>query len=145
MAVEIYLMRYEKRNLNLEPEEWVKLKCLVDLLDPLECASKQMCREDEPISIQFPVARALTSDIHAIVDPELQEIRRSLLGLIVKKFDVKYEKIHGIAMFLDPRFKDIIASNKVEFRTRIAIWIREDFRQDDFVESMQNNGKMTFS
>uniref|UniRef100_A0A915DA32 Uncharacterized protein n=1 Tax=Ditylenchus dipsaci TaxID=166011 RepID=A0A915DA32_9BILA len=96
----------------------MKLKRLVDLLDLLEFASKQMCREDEPIPIQVPIARALTSDIHPIMIPSCK----------------KFGENTWMAMFLDPRFKDKIVLNKVEFRTRVAIWIREQCRQDDYVE-----------
>jgi hypothetical protein len=91
-AVEMYLTRWDKQALNLEPKEWATVNKIVGLLDPIESASMQMCRADEPISIQFPIARALTADVHAISDPELLAIRASFLGLIIEKFDVEYSK-----------------------------------------------------
>uniref|UniRef100_A0A915D8A6 Uncharacterized protein n=1 Tax=Ditylenchus dipsaci TaxID=166011 RepID=A0A915D8A6_9BILA len=91
-ALEIYLMRWDKMHLNLKPEEWMTIKKMVGLLEPLESASNQLCRANEPISVQFPIARALTADIYAITDPELRVIRGKLLGMLVEKFDVEYEK-----------------------------------------------------
>ena len=91
-AVEMYLTRWDKSALNLKQEEWATVVKMVELLEPLESASKQMCRADEPISIQFPIARALTADLYGIIDPELQLIRASLLGFITEKFDVENEK-----------------------------------------------------
>jgi hypothetical protein len=91
-AVDIYLVKYKKRHLELKPEEWFLLEKVVKVLEPLEAASKQMCRDDEPISIQYPVARALTRVVHDIRDPELREMRNSILGLLVEKFDIEEEK-----------------------------------------------------
>ena len=92
MAVELYLTRHGKRLLELKPEEWNLLEKVVKVLEPLESASMQMCRADEPISIQLPIARALMADMYAIKDPELQQMCASILALLRTKFSVEGEK-----------------------------------------------------
>uniref|UniRef100_A0A914E4G0 HAT C-terminal dimerisation domain-containing protein n=1 Tax=Acrobeloides nanus TaxID=290746 RepID=A0A914E4G0_9BILA len=101
-----------------------------------------MCRADEPISIQFPIARALTADIHAIGDPDLQQVRDSILRLLEEKFNVKNEKIHGLVIFLDPRFKDRIASNKIEFNANMTSWIQEECEQEADVPINNNDSEI---
>uniref|UniRef100_A0A915EJS4 Uncharacterized protein n=1 Tax=Ditylenchus dipsaci TaxID=166011 RepID=A0A915EJS4_9BILA len=91
-AVEMYLLQWDKMDLNLKPEEWTIVRKLVTLLDPLESASKQICRADEPLSIQFPIARSLTRNINDVTVPELQQICGSILGHLCEKFNVEYEK-----------------------------------------------------
>uniref|UniRef100_A0A914C283 Uncharacterized protein n=1 Tax=Acrobeloides nanus TaxID=290746 RepID=A0A914C283_9BILA len=88
-VVDLYLTRHNKCNLEMNNEEWSLLEKVVNVLDPFNSASKQMCRTDEPISIQFPIARALTADIHAIGDPDLQQMRDSILRLLEEKFNVE--------------------------------------------------------
>uniref|UniRef100_A0A915DJT9 HAT C-terminal dimerisation domain-containing protein n=1 Tax=Ditylenchus dipsaci TaxID=166011 RepID=A0A915DJT9_9BILA len=48
-----------------------------------------------------------------------------------KKFNVEYDKIYGLALFLDPRFKDRIATKKVEFHAKLVSWIKEEYALDD--------------
>ena len=91
-AIDIYLVKHKKRHLKLKHQEWSLLEKMVKVLKPLAAASKQMCRNDEPISIQYPVARALTRVVHEIRDLELQEMRNSILGLLVEKFDIEEKK-----------------------------------------------------
>uniref|UniRef100_A0A915DQS8 Uncharacterized protein n=1 Tax=Ditylenchus dipsaci TaxID=166011 RepID=A0A915DQS8_9BILA len=71
---DIYLMRWGKIHLNLKLEQWVTMKKMVDLLDSLESASKQLYRVDEPILVQFLIGKTLTANIDAIANPELQMI-----------------------------------------------------------------------
>uniref|UniRef100_A0A915EQW4 Uncharacterized protein n=1 Tax=Ditylenchus dipsaci TaxID=166011 RepID=A0A915EQW4_9BILA len=139
-ALEIYLMRWDKMHLNLKPEEWMTIKKMVGLLEPLESASNQLCRANEPISVQFPIARALTADIYAITDPELRVIRGKLLGMLVENFDVEYEKIHGMATFLDARFKDRISSDKAKFREKVASWIKQECTQENHAVVVEDAG-----
>jgi hypothetical protein len=61
-------------------------------LGSLRVCIEEMCRSDEPISIQFSIVRALASNIHAIEDPDLQRMRASILRLLYEKFDVENEK-----------------------------------------------------
>lgn len=140
-AVDLYLTRHNKRQLELTSDEWILLEKVVRVLEPMEEASKQMCRADEPLSIQFPIATALDTHMAAITDPELQQMRVSILNLLSDKFNLEnnkyvliiscmynpfYFRTHALAMFLDPRFKDRYAVNKVKFNTNVATWIQEE-------------------
>uniref|UniRef100_A0A915DNH4 Uncharacterized protein n=1 Tax=Ditylenchus dipsaci TaxID=166011 RepID=A0A915DNH4_9BILA len=42
-----------------------------------------------------------------------------------QKFNVEEYKIHGLAMFLDARFKDRVASNNFKFNSDVIAWIQE--------------------
>jgi len=87
-AIDLYLTRHNKRQLELTTNEWSLLEKVVKVLEPMEEASKQMCRADEPISIQFPIATALDNHMAVITDPELQTMRKSILDLLSDKFDL---------------------------------------------------------
>lgn len=50
-------------------------------------------------------------------------------------------RIHGLAMFLNPRLKDRISSNKVNFRTKVISWIKEECGQELELLSTEVVGK----
>uniref|UniRef100_A0A915EBD5 Transposase n=1 Tax=Ditylenchus dipsaci TaxID=166011 RepID=A0A915EBD5_9BILA len=56
----------------------------------------------------------------------LVEMRASVERLLSNKFNVEMEKIYGLAIFLDPRFKDAYATNKVLFNNVVSTWIQEE-------------------
>ena len=91
-AIDLYLYKNNKRSLELSDDEWCLLAKVVKLLGSLKSASKQMCLDVSPISVQFPIARMLSRTLYDVDDPLLQSIRASLLGLLVEKFDVEGEK-----------------------------------------------------
>ena len=48
-------------------------------------------------------------------------------------------------MFLDPRFKDRIASDKVVFRMKVASWIKEECGQEECAVVLENSGNTSFT
>ena len=60
--------------------------------------------------------------------------------MVEQKYVHMVYRIHGFAMFLDARFKDRIASNKVEFRAKVSLWIKEECGQEDDVSIDDETG-----
>src|SRR4051794_33032159 len=91
-AVDLYLTRHNKRKVELTQDEWTLLGKVIEVLEPLEAASKQMCRANEPISIQVPIARALHNHVDDLKKPHLEEMCELILDLLFAKFYVEDEK-----------------------------------------------------
>src|SRR4051812_29348810 len=91
-AIDLYLTRYKRRDLELSQQEWELLEKVVKLLEPFEQASREMCKDSSPISIQHPIAMMLQRTILAIDDPQLENMRSKALDLLAEKFDLEDHK-----------------------------------------------------
>uniref|UniRef100_A0A915DZF3 Uncharacterized protein n=1 Tax=Ditylenchus dipsaci TaxID=166011 RepID=A0A915DZF3_9BILA len=121
MPINLYLVKYGKPSLELTTEEWMTVELLMKALSPIEAASRKMSHDSASIAVQFPIARVLSADI--------------------RKFDVENQKIYGLAMFLDPRFKDRIASDRDFFVSNVSSWFQTEQR---FENNNERDSDMDF-
>ena len=93
----------------LTPEEWLMCDELIDLLAPIEAATKTLCgRKYATISMIVPVIRGVVEHLSTIIFkcPNVLRIRAYLVKNINERFE-KHEanKFVMTSTLLDPRFK----------------------------------------
>ena len=84
-AITLYLL--DKRgHENLSDSQWKSVEELVELLRPFEQASRQMCQDDAPLSLQIPVSSMLLA---ATREKEtLSDLRDKLVGQLKERFRI---------------------------------------------------------
>uniref|UniRef100_A0A915DX74 Uncharacterized protein n=1 Tax=Ditylenchus dipsaci TaxID=166011 RepID=A0A915DX74_9BILA len=94
------------------------------MLEPFERASNHMYEYASSLSIQLPIAKMLARDLDQMIEGQLQPIVEKMRMLLREKFFYLGEdKIHGLAIFRDARFRDRVADDKAYFSRQ------EQFRQ----------------
>ena len=88
----MYLVKNNKRHLELAYMEWELMGNLIIILEPFESATKQMCCDSSSIAMQLPIARMLYTNISLIDDPFLDDMKVKILELIMEKFNVEDKK-----------------------------------------------------
>uniref|UniRef100_A0A915D1X9 HAT C-terminal dimerisation domain-containing protein n=1 Tax=Ditylenchus dipsaci TaxID=166011 RepID=A0A915D1X9_9BILA len=123
-AVENFCFRY-KRELGLDENEWLLLEDLVKLLAPFEYATKQVCLSSSALSDQWAVGKTLINKIRGI-DKFLEAQQRMEKAIDEKFLRLEYNRIYGLATFLDARFKDRLSEDRTRFRQQVTSWIEQE-------------------
>uniref|UniRef100_A0A915DXG1 HAT C-terminal dimerisation domain-containing protein n=1 Tax=Ditylenchus dipsaci TaxID=166011 RepID=A0A915DXG1_9BILA len=123
-AVENFCFRY-KRELGLDENEWLLLEDLVKLLAPFEYAMKQVCLSSSALSDQWAVGKTLMNKIRGI-DKFLEAQQRMEKAIDEKFLRLEYNRIYGLATFLDARFKDRLSEDRTRFRQQVTSWIEQE-------------------
>lgn len=89
-AVELYSLHHQ-RDINLSDSEWSVLAMLVRLLEPIEQATKDMCCDDSPLSVQFPIYKLLSAQLNEI-DAPLQYKELLILHLSKRFSQLEHKK-----------------------------------------------------
>uniref|UniRef100_A0A915E4Y3 Ribulose-phosphate 3-epimerase n=1 Tax=Ditylenchus dipsaci TaxID=166011 RepID=A0A915E4Y3_9BILA len=82
-AIEVFCLRY-KRELCLEEKEWSQLQELVEILNPFEEATKQLCLDSSTLSEQWPVGKLL--DVKLEQGSNFSDVRKRMREMIAAKF-----------------------------------------------------------
>ncbi|KAI1696197.1 zinc finger BED domain-containing protein 4 [Ditylenchus destructor] len=134
-AVQHYAVSKQRLDMSLSDNDWEKLSQLRNLLSYAEELSKLFC--DNPISVQCGFASLTISGIEKLnfSDRDVMEVKQSILtGLQTKFGNLNLERIHGVAHFLDPRFKDMKSGSSQDvFRKQIFEWLKEEWLKSGMV------------
>lgn len=84
-ALEMYCARFQPK-LNLDEEEWELLARLIKLLSPIDSASREMCKDSSPISVQLPIAKILSRNLSEMDGEGLYDVKECMLRLLNEKF-----------------------------------------------------------
>lgn len=98
----------------LNLKEWDTAIGLVEILRPIEEATKELCREDNPtLSMMIPIVSSILSTLQDLTTPERSGFGvvygKNLFKAIMCRFPSYRTNKHYLpAMLLDPRFKGLI-------------------------------------
>lgn len=132
-AIQVYLTRYDNRTLDLNENEWKLISKFKMLLQPIDEVSRMLCEDMAPISLQIPLAKMLYFSISTAEIPKEFVIVCTKMREVLKNkfFDLEKDKLHALAIFLDPRFKHRMATDKDEFCQDVEQWISEALDKED--------------
>lgn len=89
-AIQRYLISHETkkiRNLDLDDSQWNLIADFESLLKPFDEVTKMFCQDVAPISLQFPLAKMIHSNLTAIeVSPELIAVKKNMISFLENKF-----------------------------------------------------------
>jgi hypothetical protein len=86
-AIQLYLTRHNKRDLDLNDEEWTLIVEFEKLLKPFDEVTKILCQDSAPISLQFPLAKMIHSKLSGTEVSEcLVAVREKMFKLLEEKF-----------------------------------------------------------
>ncbi|KAI1701203.1 zinc finger BED domain-containing protein 4 [Ditylenchus destructor] len=127
-AVQHYAVSKQRLDMSLSDNDWEKLSQLRNLLSYAEELSKLFC--DNPISVQCGFASLTISGIEKLNFSDRDVLLK--YDLILQRLNFR---IHGVAHFLDPRFKDMKSGSSQDvFRKQIFEWLKEEWLKSGMVE-----------
>lgn len=93
-AVQLYLTRYNKRDLDLSDSVWTLITEFKAVLKPFDEVTKMLCQDSAPISLQFPLVKMIHSKLSGTeVSSSLVAVKKNMLELLEKKFlDLEKDK-----------------------------------------------------
>uniref|UniRef100_A0A915DUX5 C2H2-type domain-containing protein n=1 Tax=Ditylenchus dipsaci TaxID=166011 RepID=A0A915DUX5_9BILA len=146
-AIEVYLARYKHRKLDLEETEWDMVGLLVNLLVMAKEASDQLCRDESSTSIIIPVYCKLKAFMNSTDQLNFRTLKTKFMKLLEDKFYLENStyimhlvclvvdsfslRIHVLATFLDPRFKDYYSANTLQFNQKASKWLLEEVGEQE--------------
>uniref|UniRef100_A0A915CTK4 Transposase n=1 Tax=Ditylenchus dipsaci TaxID=166011 RepID=A0A915CTK4_9BILA len=130
-AIEVYLARYKHRKLDLEETEWDMVGLLVNLLVMAKEASDQLCRDESSTSMIIPVYCKLKAFMNSTDQLNFRTLKTKFMKLLEDKFYLENSRIHVLATFLDPRFKDYYSANTLQFNQKASKWLLEEVGEQE--------------
>uniref|UniRef100_A0A915E3K6 Uncharacterized protein n=1 Tax=Ditylenchus dipsaci TaxID=166011 RepID=A0A915E3K6_9BILA len=92
---------------------------LVNLLVMAKEASDQLCRDESSTSMIIPVYCKLKAFMNSTDQLNFRTLKTKFMKLLE-------DKIHVLATFLDPRFKDYYSANTLQFNQKASKWLLEE-------------------
>uniref|UniRef100_A0A915DQ97 Uncharacterized protein n=1 Tax=Ditylenchus dipsaci TaxID=166011 RepID=A0A915DQ97_9BILA len=118
-AVETYFGRHERAIEGLSAREWRLLKQLIDLSQPADAFTRDVCKNYFHLGLQIATWRMLLKEVESAEVLELAEEKNILVRKIESRFRMlEYDKYELLtrSLFLDPRFKNRCVADGNEFR-----------------------------
>jgi hypothetical protein len=82
-AIQLYLMRQNRRDLDLAEGEWKLIEEFSLLLKPFDEITKMLCEDVAAISIQFPFAKMIHSNLMGLsVSSSLVALKKKMCELL---------------------------------------------------------------
>uniref|UniRef100_A0A915D1U5 Annexin n=1 Tax=Ditylenchus dipsaci TaxID=166011 RepID=A0A915D1U5_9BILA len=129
-AVQIYFLRHDQTEArDLTANEWKMLEELILLLEPADASTRDFCKDDCHFGLQIAISRMLLREVNEGAVPSLLNEKCLLVEKIESRFEMLgYEKNYGLALFLDPRFKDRCFEGENQFRSMVKQWLVSEYQ-----------------
>uniref|UniRef100_A0A915E9S2 Fumarate reductase/succinate dehydrogenase flavoprotein-like C-terminal domain-containing protein n=1 Tax=Ditylenchus dipsaci TaxID=166011 RepID=A0A915E9S2_9BILA len=104
---------------------------LVNLLVMAKEASDQLCRDESSTSMIIPVYCKLKAFMNSTDQLNFRTLKTKFMKLLEDKFYLENSRIHVLATFLDPRFKDYYSANTLQFNQKTSKWLLEEVGEQE--------------